>query len=83
MHGKLFVKRSLNMCTNWILPFIAGLFIGQEFKEAPKVRPYLESGVRKLIEVTREIYDKGQSEANRDVGDRVDPVKKSWWSKQE
>jgi len=71
------------MCTNWILPFIAGLFIGQEFKEAPKVRPYLESGVRKLIEVTREIYDKGQSEANRDVGDRVDPVKKSWWSKQE
>ena len=70
------------MCTNWILPFIAGVFVGQEFKEAPKVRPYIESGVRKMIEVSKDIFNNAQStNATNDANTTELEDKKTWWSK--
>jgi len=74
----------MNMCTNWIIPFIAGVFVGQEIQEAPKVRPYLEAGVKKIMDISREIYENAQanktSPSSKVAELNVDNEKKTWWS---
>jgi len=66
--------------SNWIIPFVLGIFVGQEIKEVPRVRPYIESGVRKLMEIGREIYDNAQRERpSSDDKNTRPPSTKSWW----
>lgn len=68
--------------SNWIIPFILGVFVGQEFKEAPKVRPYLEAGVRKIIEVSRDIFNNAQVDEDEKYVDKdKDSSDRKWWRK--
>lgn len=74
------------MCSNWIIPFIAGVFVGQEFRDAPKVRPYIEAGVRKIIQVSKDIFDnaKEAKEAKEDANGANEKKdegtsRRSWW----
>jgi hypothetical protein len=48
------------MCANYIIPFIIGIFVGQEIKEIPRVKPYLEAIVKKIIQVGKEIISNAQ-----------------------
>lgn len=72
------------MCTNWILPFVAGVFVGQEIQEAPKVRPYIEAGIRKVMEISKDIFQnvQHQSEKSSDpnASNAPDDERKTWWS---
>ena len=77
-----------NNMSNWIIPFLAGVFVGQEFKEAPKVRPYIESGVRKIIEVSKDILNNAQThthsnDTNENNGNGSNTRRSSWWTKRD
>ena len=45
------------MSINTIIVFITGVFVGQELTTIPRVRPYIEAGVRKAIDMSKEIYE--------------------------
>ena len=69
--------------SNWIIPFLAGIFVGQEVKEVPRVRPYIESAVKKIIEVGKDIAHNAESQANKTPPDNTsanNESKRSWWA---
>jgi hypothetical protein len=49
------------MCANYIIPFLLGVFVGQEIQDIPRIKPYLESTLRKAIEIGREIIANAQT----------------------
>lgn len=71
------------MCSNWIIPFVAGLFVGQEFQDAPKVRPYIEAGIRKLIQVSKEIFENAKDAKESKDHTREPRRSSSWWGGKE
>lgn len=52
-------KVNAAMCS-WIIPFLIGIFVGQEIKEIPRVRPYVEAGAQKIFAVGKEISNDAQ-----------------------
>jgi len=68
------------MCSNWIIPFVVGVFVGQEFQEAPKVRPYIEAGIRKIIQVGKEIADNTKHTTDKESDKKRE--RPSWWNRQ-
>jgi hypothetical protein len=52
------------MCSNWIIPFLVGMFVGQEFEDAPRVRPYIESGIRKVIQISKDVITNTNEDRN-------------------
>lgn len=71
---------------NWIIPFVAGVFVGQEFQEAPRVRPYIESGIRKVIAMFQEVKANAEKETPTPQQQKDKPMPPSmyphnWWSK--
>ena len=49
---------------NYIVPFVLGVFVGQEIQDVPRVKPYLQSAVNKVIQIGREIVANAQESAN-------------------
>jgi hypothetical protein len=35
---------------NWIVPFIIGIFVGQEYTQIPRIKPIAVMGYNKLLE---------------------------------
>ena len=40
---------------NWIVPFVLGVFIGQEIENAPKVKPLMEYCIHKAFEFSKQV----------------------------
>ena len=49
---------------NYIVPFVLGVFVGQEIQDVPRVKPYLQSAVNKVIQIGREIVANAQESTN-------------------
>lgn len=49
------VRPIRNTMCNWIIPLVIGVIAGQEVKEIPRMRPYVEAGIRKILALGREI----------------------------
>lgn len=71
---------------NWLIPFIIGLVIGQE-TDIPRVRPYLEMGIKKLIQMGKEFSEDVDKRSVTDTSNLTDSTdkqekmekRKNWW----
>lgn len=55
------------MSIYWTIPFVLGVFVGQEFSEIPKVRPYLQAALRKISKTATEISEEAKKEAKKET----------------
>lgn len=68
----------LSMCVNWIVPLFIGVFIGQELNDIPRVRPYVEAGVQKVVAIGKEISDNAEKKAKEDSQAKPESYKPFW-----
>ena len=47
------------MClVHWIVPFVLGVFVGQEVENLPKVKPWLQTGLDRFVNFSTEAIRK-------------------------
>lgn len=46
------------MCMNWLVPFVVGVFVGQEMNNVPKVKPYVTDAAEKFMAFVKDLSDK-------------------------
>jgi hypothetical protein len=42
---------------NWLIPFLVGVFCGQEFKDLPLIKPYVTYSFNKITEYVNTVQD--------------------------
>ena len=66
-------RQMLSMCMNWIVPFFIGVFVGQEINDIPRVRPYVEAGVQKVVAIGKEISENAEKKSKTDTQAKPEP----------
>lgn len=54
---------------NWFIPFLIGLFIGQEFQNIPRIKPIGVTLFRRAVDYSKTFEEEGNKQ-----------IQESWWS---